>query len=73
MAFHKSALAFASAPLAVAPGSFAAVETYQGLSLRIAYQYDITKKQTVVSVDMLYGVKMLDPNRAVLIKVADQE
>ena len=71
MAFHKSALAFASAPLAVAPGSFAAVETHQGLSLRVAYQYDINKKQTVVSVDMLYGVKCLDPSRAVLLKGAD--
>ncbi|NKZ86558.1 hypothetical protein GS982_31845, partial [Rhodococcus hoagii] len=68
LAFHKSALAFTSAPLEVAPGSFAAVESYRGVSIRVAYQYSIDKKQTVVSLDTLYGTKVLDPNRAVLIK-----
>ncbi|AVP71362.1 P22 phage major capsid protein family protein [Prescottella equi] len=68
LAFHKSALAFTSAPLEVAPGSFAAVETYRGVSIRVAYQYSIDKKQTVVSLDTLYGTKVLDPKRAVLIK-----
>jgi len=35
--------------------------------------YDIDKKQDVVSIDCLYGTKTLDPNRAVLIKGADVE
>lgn len=72
VAFHPSAFAFVSAPLEIPPGSFAAVETYRGLSVRVAYQYNIDKKQTTVSVDTLYGVKTLDPNRAVLLKGNDK-
>jgi hypothetical protein len=72
VAFHPTAFAFASAPLDVAPGSFAAVETFKGVSIRIAYQYDIDKKQTIVSLDTLYGIKTLDKNRAVLLKGADK-
>jgi hypothetical protein len=68
IAFHETAFCFASAPLEIAPGSFAAAETFKGISVRVAYQYDITKKQTVVSIDTLYGVKTLDANRAVLVK-----
>lgn len=72
VAFHPTAFAFASAPLDVAPGSFAAVETFKGVSIRIAYQYDIDKKQTIVSLDTLYGIKTLDAKRAVLLKGADK-
>lgn len=72
MAFHKSAFAYASAPLAVSPGSNGAVVSYRGISIRVVYDYDIKYKQTVVSLDTLYGVKTLDPNRAVLLKGADK-
>jgi hypothetical protein len=72
MAFHKSAFAYASAPLAVSPGSNGAVVSYRGISIRVVYDYDIKYKQTVVSLDTLYGVKTLDPNRAVLIKGANK-
>ena len=68
VAFHQTAFAFASAPLEIAPGSNAAVVNYKGISLRVAYDYDIKYKQTVVSVDTLFGVKTLDPNRAVLLQ-----
>jgi hypothetical protein len=68
LAFHETAFCFASAPLEIAPGSFAAAETFKGISIRVAYQYDITKKQTIVSLDTLYGTKTLDANRAVLVK-----
>lgn len=71
LAFHSSAFAFASAPLQVPAGANlgqVAVSTYKGLSLRVAYGWDINKKQTVVSVDMLFGTKLLDANRAVLLK-----
>jgi hypothetical protein len=67
LAFHKTAFAFASAPLEVAPGSNASVVSYKGINIRVAYDYDIKYKQTVVSLDTLYGVKTLDPNRAVLL------
>lgn len=72
LAFHDSAFAFASAPLPVNPGAVAHVETFKGISLRVSMQHDIRYKQTVVSVDLLFGVKTLDPNRAVLIKGADK-
>lgn len=68
LAFHKSAFAFASAPLEVAPGSNAVIRTYDGISIRVAWQYDIKFKQTVFSLDCLFGVKTLSPERAVLIR-----
>ncbi|HEX9228361.1 MAG TPA: P22 phage major capsid protein family protein, partial [Arthrobacter sp.] len=71
LAFHKTAFAFASAPLEVAPGSNASVVTYKGINIRVAYDYDIKYKQTVVSLDTLYGVKTLDANRAVLLAGAN--
>ena len=71
MAFHDSAFAFASAPQEVPPGAVGSVATHQGLSLRTIMQYDIMKKQTIVSLDILFGVKTLDPKRAVLLKGAD--
>ncbi|MFC7582438.1 P22 phage major capsid protein family protein [Nonomuraea antimicrobica] len=43
------------------------VESYRGFGLRVVMDYDISKKQDVISIDTLYGVKCLDPNRAVLI------
>ncbi|MGW5267249.1 P22 phage major capsid protein family protein [Rhodococcus sp. NPDC003994] len=72
VAFHETAFCFTSAPLAIAPGSFAAVESCNGISIRVAYQYDINTKATVVSLDTLYGVKTLDPKRAVLLKGNDK-
>lgn len=71
IAFHDTAIAFASAPQEVPPGAVGAVKTHQGISLRTIMQYDIMKKQTIVSVDVLYGIKCLDPNRAVLLKGQD--
>lgn len=73
LAFHKNAIAFASAPTEIPPGAVGHVETYKGVSVRVIFQYDITKKQTVVSVDTLFGLKLLDPNMAVLLKGADAE
>ncbi len=72
VAFHQTAFCFASAPLEAAPGSFSAVESFNGINIRVAYQYDINKKQTIVSLDTLYGVKTLDPARAVLLKGDDK-
>ena len=47
-------------------------ELLRGFGLRVVVDYDMDKKQDVVSVDCLYGVKTIDPNRAVLIKGADR-
>lgn len=76
LAFHRTALAFASAPLEIPAGANqgqVAVANFRGLSMRVAYGWDIKYKQTTISVDMLYGTKVLDANRAVLLKGADAE
>jgi hypothetical protein len=75
VAFHKSALALASAPLELPPaqsGVDSAVRNFKGLSLRVLRGYDQKYKQQVVSVDFLFGVKLLDANRAVLLKGANR-
>jgi len=74
LAFHKTAFAFGSAPLQMPAGANVgqvAVVSYKGLSIRISYGWDINKKQTVLSADMLFGTKLLDANRAVLLKGAN--
>lgn len=68
VAFHKDAVALASATLQKPDGLPAeqhAVENYKGLALRVVKAYDITKKQDVCSVDFLYGLKTLRPQFAV--------
>ncbi|MFE0808208.1 P22 phage major capsid protein family protein [Streptomyces sp. NPDC058848] len=68
LAFHRSAFALVMRPLEVPPGAQdAVIMNYKGFSLRVVYSYDIKYKQTVVSVDCLYGTKTLDANRAVLL------
>ncbi|MFK0062624.1 P22 phage major capsid protein family protein [Streptomyces werraensis] len=72
VAFHKTAFALVTRTLEVPPGAQdATIMNYKGFALRVVYDYDIKYKQTVVSVDCLYGTKTLDANRAVLIKGAD--
>ncbi|MFE9921567.1 P22 phage major capsid protein family protein [Streptomyces sp. NPDC005774] len=72
LAFHKTALALAFRPLALPKGNTnAAIANYKGFGLRVIYGYDMDKKQDVVSIDCLYGTKVLDANRAVLIKGLD--
>jgi hypothetical protein len=71
VAFHRTAFALAVRPLALPRGAAnAAVANYKGFGLRTIYGYDMDKKQDVVSIDILYGTKTLDPNRAVIIRGA---
>lgn len=60
VAFHKSAVTLAVRPLdqpkGLAPNQVS-VQSYKGLSLRVVYSYNNTKKQDEVSVDVLYGLK----------------
>lgn len=68
VAFHKTAFALVTRTLEIPPGAQdATIMEYKGFALRVVYDYDIKFKQTVVSVDCLYGTKTLDPNRAVLL------
>jgi hypothetical protein len=69
VAFHETAFALVFRPLELPRGAAqASVASYKGFGLRVVIDYDIDKKQDVVSVDCLYGVKTIDPNRAVLVK-----
>lgn len=68
VAFHPSAFAFISRPMEVPPGAAGSVQSYNGISVRVVQQYDITKKRTVISFDILFGIKTIDANRAVLLK-----
>lgn len=68
--FHRTAFALVSRvlplPMGAAPRS--AIAAYKGFGLRVVFDYDIDKKQDVVSIDTLVGVKTLDANRAVVIE-----
>lgn len=65
LAFHRNAIAFVTRPLAAAPG----VESYStsnGLySLRVTKGYDMSKKEALMSMDVLYGYKVVYPELAV--------
>lgn len=64
-AFHRDALALVNRPLALPSNSLgvqAAVGSYNGLAMRVAMQYDITAQGTIVTLDMLCGVAVLDTN-----------
>lgn len=66
--FHQNAFTLATRPLAQPRGAAAAsTRSYNGIGLRVVYDYDIQKKQDVVSIDVLYGVQTLDPKKAVLV------
>lgn len=71
LGFRREAFALVTRTLPLPRGIGAgqgSVVTYKGLGLRVIYGYDMSKKQDIVSIDCLMGVKTLDPKRAVLIK-----
>jgi hypothetical protein len=65
MVFHRDAFTFATADL-VMPGGvdFAAREVYDGLSMRVVRQYDISNDKFPCRVDILYGYKAIRPELA---------
>lgn len=66
LAFHRTAFAFVSRPLAMPLGGVQAeTVAYKGLGLRVVYDYNSSTKTNIVSIDMLFGVKTLDATRAV--------
>lgn len=71
IAFHQSAFALVTAPMEVPPSAYGSVQSYNGVSIRVVQDYDITKKRTIISLDVLYGTKTIDANRAVLLKGAN--
>ena len=68
VAFHRSAVALVTRTLATPMGlapSQVSVESYMGLGLRVVQDYDVDKKQDVISVDYLIGVKLIRKEAAV--------
>lgn len=72
VAWHRDAYALVTRtldkPLGL-PADQMAVENYKGLGLRVVRDYDIDKKQDVISVDFLYGKKALRPSHIVQLSV----
>lgn len=70
LAFHRDALALCMAPLPVMPWMGSALVAGQtdpdtGISVRFALGWDITDNKTKCRLDVLYGVKALNPFMAV--------
>ncbi len=67
LAFHRNAFALVTRPLAPPLGGNvrSTVMSYNGIGLRVSIGYDMQFKQDVVSIDLLYGVKTLDPELGV--------
>lgn len=65
MAYQKGAFAFATADMQMPKGvDFAAREVFDGISMRIVRQYDITGDKFPCRLDVLYGYKTLRPELA---------
>jgi len=67
IAFHKNAFALVSRPLALPRGLSSeqkAIVNYDGFGLRVIYDYNSQYKKDVISIDMLCGVKTLNPELA---------
>lgn len=64
-AFHRNAIALVCRPLALpmsGTGARSGEAEYNGLKMRVVFSYDARKQGTMVTVDMLLGIKLLDIN-----------
>ena len=63
--FHKNAFALVTCPLEMPDGAaFKAQESYDGLSVRVVKDYDITNDVDIIRLDVLYGTKAIYPELA---------
>ena len=60
LAFHRNAIAFVTRPLIAPSGADSYTTSYNGLSLRVVRDYDISLKQEKIAVDVLYGSRSAD-------------
>lgn len=66
LAFHKNAFALVMCPLELPDSAgFKARESYNGMSVRVVKDYDIDSDEEIIRLDILYGVKAVDPRLAV--------
>src|SRR4030067_3589334 len=65
IAYHEDAFGLVTADLETAKGvDFAAREVFDGVSMRIVRQYDITNDKFPCRIDVLYGYKAVRPQLA---------
>ena len=65
MVFHKNAFALAMVPMVKPPGAVeVARKSYKGTSVRLIPTYDGTNDKSNYRLDILYGVKAIDPRLA---------
>ncbi len=65
LVFHKNAFAMVSVPLVRPSGAVdVGLQTYKGLSVRVIPYYDGTNDVSKWRLDVLYGVKAIDPRLA---------
>lgn len=65
LGFHKNAFALVTCPLEMPDGAaFKARENYDGLSIRVVKDYDITNDEDIIRMDILYGWKAIYPDLA---------
>lgn len=63
LAFHKNAISLVTRPLALpmqGTGARAGIANFNGLSMRVVMTYDGNKQGTLVTLDTLIGIKVLD-------------
>jgi len=66
MAFRKNAFALVMKPLVAPPGAVeVARKSYKGLNVRVIPVYDGVNDESAYRLDILYGVKTIDPRQAV--------
>ena len=71
LAFHRNAIALVTRPLAIpnnAMGVLSHVGVYNDIAMRVSMQYSIASGGTVVNLDILAGVAVLDQNLAVVLQ-----
>lgn len=66
LTFHKNAFALAMVPMVSPPGAVdVARQSYDGMSVRVIPYYDGSNDYSSYRLDILYGVKAIDPRLAV--------
>jgi len=67
LVFHRNAFAFATRPLSAPAGVESYTVSYNGISVRVCRGYDMTYKKEMLSADVLYGYKTLEPKLACVV------
>ncbi len=66
LAFNSRAIAFVSRPLEAPMGGAQSYTTnFENIAIRVTAGYDITTKTEILSLDTLYGIKVVNPELAV--------